>query len=132
MKLSGLFILSCFLLPACVFAADNKRIITAEQWAVPRSAETLITMPALRDTIHEMQALPGNRLLVRHPSGDEGILWVSELRSWLVSLGISSQSIELIPGTEQNHIELDVIQASFDSNQTINNNSRSLDSSGGS
>ena len=116
MKFSVFVFLSCFLYAAASQAADNKRVITAEQWAVPRTAETVINMPVLRKTINEMQAFPGNRLLIRHPSGDEGVLWVSELRSWLVSLGISSQSMELIPGSEQNHIELSVIQASFDQN----------------
>ena len=116
MKLSVFAFLSYFICTAVSQAADNKLVITAEQWAVPRTAETLINMPVLRKTINDMQAFPGNRLLIRHPGGDEGVLWVSELRSWLVSLGISSQSMELVPGSEQNHIELSVIQASFDQN----------------
>lgn len=116
MKLSVFAFLVYVLCAAVTQAAENKRVLTAEQWAVPRTAETLINMPVLRETINEMQAFPGNRLLIRHPGGDEGVLWVSELRSWLVSLGISSQSMELIPGSEQNHIELSVIQASFEQN----------------
>ena len=104
------------------YSAESKRVITAEQWAVPRSAETLIAMPALRETINEMQTFPGNRLLIRHPGGEEGVLWVSELRSWLVSLGISSQSIELVPGSEQNIIELSVIHAAYDTDKSISEN----------
>ena len=116
MKLLVILLFSNLLIVTASQAADNKRIITSEQWAVPRTAETVINMPALRETINEMQAFPGNRLLIRHPGGDEGVLWVSELRSWLVSLGIASQSMELIPGSDQNHIELSVIQASFEQN----------------
>lgn len=118
MKLSVIFFLAYFLISATAFAADDKHILTAEQWAVPRSAETLIAMPVLRQTINAMQAFPGNRLMIKHPSGDEGVLWVSELRSWLVSLGISSEKIELVPGSEQNHIELSVIQAAFNVNES--------------
>ena len=124
MKFSVIFFLSFIFSTATGFAADNKRVLTAEQWSVPRSAESLIAMPALRQTIHEMQAFPDNRLQIKHPSGDEGILWVSELRSWLVSLGISSESIELVPGSENNHIELSVIQASFDNNVSSENGGR--------
>jgi hypothetical protein len=116
MKLSIILFSSFMLFVTASQAADNMRIITAEQWAVPRTAETIINMPVLRETINEMQAFPGNRLLIRHPGGDEGVLWVSELRSWLVSLGISSKSMELVPGSDQNHIELSVIQDSFEQN----------------
>jgi hypothetical protein len=92
-------------------SADPAYIITAEQWAVPRSAEVLLKMPALRTAIQTMQATPGNRLLIRYPGGDEGALWMSELRSWLISLGVSSQKIESVPGSEVNQIELDIISS---------------------
>jgi hypothetical protein len=116
MKISTIVFLGYIFLTAVCQAADNIRIITAEQWAVPRSAETVINMPPIRETINQMQAFPGNRLLIRYPGGEEGVLWVSELRSWLVSLGISSQAMELVPGSEINQIELSVIQKSFDKN----------------
>lgn len=103
-----LFILS-FLLNTSAALAESKHIITAEQWAVPRSAEVLINMPALKNAIHNMQSFPGSRLLIRYPGGDEGALWNSEFRSWLISLGISSQMMESIPGSEANQLELEVI-----------------------
>jgi len=107
------------LLNTSVVLAESKQFITAEQWAVPRSAEVLINMPALKNTIDTMQALPGSRLLIRYPGGDEGDLWLSELRSWLISLGISSQMIESIPGSEANQIELDVISPLPEANNQI-------------
>lgn len=116
MKFSVFVFLGYILATAVSQSADSTRIITAEQWAVPRSAETIINMPPIREIINHMQTLPGNRLLIRYPGGEEGVLWVSELRSWLVSLGISSQTMELVPGSEQNQIELSVIQQSFDKN----------------
>lgn len=106
----SLFILLVFINTSVVFA-ESRHIITAEQWAVPRSAEVLINMPAVKNAINNMQVLPGSQLLIRYPGGDEGALWLSELRSWLISLGISSQRIESTPGSEANQIELDVISA---------------------
>lgn len=114
MKYSVFLFLSYLLYSTASQAAENIRVITAEQWSVPRTAETVINIPPIRQTINEMQAFPRNRLLIRYPGGDEGVLWVSELRSWLVSLGISSQSMELVPGSEKNQIELSVIQQTFD------------------
>ncbi len=123
MKFFTIVIFSFFLSTAPAIAVDKKRILTAEQWAVPRSAEALIAMPAIRQTINEMQAFPDNRLLIKHPGGDEGSLWVSELRSWLVSLGVSSQTIELVPGSEQNHIELSVIRAAMNTSNAVSDSS---------
>lgn len=84
--------------------------ITAEQWAVPRSAENLVAMPGLNNAVQAMQASRGSRLLIRFPGGDEGTLWLSELRSWLISLGISSSQIETVPGGEPGRIELEVLR----------------------
>jgi hypothetical protein len=88
---------------------NTSHIISNEQWSVPRSAEVVIQMPAIRQAVQEMQATPHSHLLIRYPGGDEGTLWLSELRSWLVSLGIPSQLIETTPGSELNQIELEVI-----------------------
>ena len=97
-------------------AAGTKRIISAEQWAVPRSAEVLIKLPALNEIIQEMQALPDSHLLIHYPGGDDGEVWLSELRSWLISLGIASNMIESIPGSEANQIELEVISPLLEPN----------------
>lgn len=101
---------------SAALATESKYIITAEQWAVPRSAEVLLSMPALKKAIQHMQSFPGSRLLIRYPGGDEGALWHSELRSWLVSLGLSSGLIESTPGSEANQLELEVIPPVADVN----------------
>ena len=37
-------------------------------------------------------------------------MWVNELQSWLVALGVSSEQMELIPGSSrQTVIEIDVV-----------------------
>jgi hypothetical protein len=99
------------LVPAgMVQALDTSHILTAEQWAVPRNVETIIQMPALASAMAELQATPGGRLLIRYPGGDAGTLWMTELHSWLVSLGLSSADMERVPGSANSQvIELEVL-----------------------
>ncbi len=93
-----------------VVAASPVHHLTSEQWAVPRSAETIINMPALAAAMNDMRANPGGRLLIRYPGGDAGTLWMNELRSWLASLGIPSSKIETVPGSANGQvIEMEVL-----------------------
>lgn len=104
-----LFVL--LLVPAgMVQALETSHILTAEQWAVPRNVESIIQMPALASAMAELQATPGGRLLIRYPGGDAGTLWMTELHSWLVSLGLSSADMERVPGSPNSQvIELEVL-----------------------
>lgn len=87
-------------LPCALFAADEKYLLTHEQWSVPKQADDVLNMPAITKVFSAMQKFPEGRLLIRYPGGDEGTLWAHELRSWLVSLGISRKNIELRPGSK--------------------------------
>ena len=93
-----------------VQALETSHILTADQWAVPRNVETIIQMPALANAMADLQATPGGRLLIRYPGGDAGTLWMNELHSWLVSLGLSSADMERVPGSANSEvIELEVL-----------------------
>ncbi|HID49327.1 MAG TPA: hypothetical protein EYP40_06925 [Chromatiales bacterium] len=60
--------------------------------------------------MQNLRATPGGRLLLRYPGGDAGTLWMNELRSWLVSLGVPSHRIETVPGSpDTGIIELEVL-----------------------
>ena len=88
-------------------------ILTSSEWNVPRTTKTVLDMPALRKTIHAYGKHAGSRIQIHYPGGDEGSLWASELRSWLVSLGIASAHIDLLPGTRKpGQIELQVVTSS--------------------
>lgn len=77
-----------------VSATGPVRIITADDWARPRSGSSLVEMPALKDTVRDyLAAGTGQRIVIRHPRGEEGVLWAEELRGWLVSLGVPSDDI---------------------------------------
>ena len=107
-----------------VQALETSHILTAEQWAVPRNVETIIQMPALTSAMAELQATPGGRLLIRYPGGDAGTLWMNELHSWLVSLGLSSTDMERVPGSANSQvIELEVLPSASKPVQVPNTNS---------
>ena len=116
------FLFGLLLVPAgMVQALETSHILTAEQWAVPRNVETIIQMPALASAMAELQATPGGRLLIRYPGGDAGSLWMTELHSWLVSLGVASADMERVPGSPNSQvIELEVLPPLDRSGQLLN------------
>lgn len=112
------FIFGVFLLyMSCVnagYAAELYKL-THEQWFLPKKAETVLQMTAIRSTLAEFEKSPSSELLILYPGGDEGTLWANEVKAWLVSLGISSRQIELRPGSsDSNIIEMRVDSPIFD------------------
>ena len=96
---------------AFVFAGEKNYILTAQQWNIPRTASSILRMPALQDAMHEFQSSSDNQLLIKYPGGDEGTLWAYELRGWLISLGVASGHIELVPGSSKtDQLEISVIK----------------------
>jgi hypothetical protein len=102
--------------------------ISAQHWAMPRQAESLTNLPPLARVISRFRnSPPGSHLLIRYPGGDEGSLWLNELKSWLVALGIGSKDMELVPGSsQQTVIELEVIENNNDISGIGNNNRDSM------
>lgn len=83
-------------------AAENAvHYLDAAQWNIPRDVQSILAMPALQAVMHDFSHRPHARLQIKYPGGDEGTLWSSEVRSWLVSLGIPLERIELVPGASQ-------------------------------
>ena len=95
-----------------VSAVESVRIISADDWARPRSGESLVQRSALKQTVREYLSKSeagGQRILIRHPRGEEGVLWAEELRGWLVSLGIPSDDVAVSPeSTRVDALELAV------------------------
>lgn len=87
-------------LAAGAYAADDvPAVITAAEWAQPRSGEALLRHPALRQAVTQLQASGTALLEIRYPGGDSGSLWARELQAWLVALGVESARIRLVPGS---------------------------------
>ncbi len=89
-------------------ADDSIYQISAEEWARPRHGDVLVQQPGLRSAVKQWINEPHGRIEIRFPGGEEGELWVTELRDWLVALGVPSASIEAHPGS--GHVDrIDVI-----------------------
>ncbi|VAW94704.1 hypothetical protein MNBD_GAMMA21-3032 [hydrothermal vent metagenome] len=96
------------------FADSKIHILTSQQWNIPREASSIIEMSAIRAAMHDLQSNKKGKMLIKYPGGDVGTLWAHELRSWLISLGLSEKFIELVPGSSNpNQIELVVIKPPY-------------------
>ncbi len=103
-----LFLLLVIALPV---SAETVWTLTAAEWARPRHGEWLVAHPALSAALDKLQQSPHNRLRLRYPGGDEGVLWAEELQAWLVALGLESERIEKLPGSGgEAAIQLEVIE----------------------
>lgn len=100
------------LLWAPFVSAETVQVITADDWARPRSGESLVQMPALKHTVRaylEVDERRGRQIVIRHPRGEEGVLWAEELRGWLVALGVPSDHVVVGPAsTRVDAVELAV------------------------
>lgn len=82
------FIVVTLLLATSGAGAEPACEVTAEEWSRPRSAAMVVALPGVRDCVARWQADPRQRLVIVHAAGEEGALWASELRDWLVALGV--------------------------------------------
>lgn len=92
-----------------LFAADVE-LLHANEWSVPKQSTTILAMPAIHKSMNKLQKNVNTVLKIKYPGGDEGTLWVNELRSWLIALGLSSTRIDLVQGSAiSTTIELEVL-----------------------
>lgn len=106
-RLRACHFLGALLLAPAVLAADTDFRLDGAEWARPRSAEAVTAMPTVRDAVRAWGQTPGAELVVRHPSGEAGLLWGEELRAWLVALGVPGDAVVLaVGGGLEDEIEL--------------------------
>ena len=78
-------------------------VLGAEQWEIDRNGNSIVRLPvlntAVRQWIKRYNRQPQVVLTLRYPGGEEGEFWVQELADWLVSLGIPSSHIVMVPGS---------------------------------
>ena len=103
LKLISSLGLASLLLIAGGAAANTIRMFTlsADEWARPRSGEVIPELASVRAAVSYWGRGADAILVIRHPGEDSGELWAAELRDWLISLGVPSDYIRLIPGTQE-------------------------------
>ena len=75
-------------------------VVGADDWARPRSGDVIAEFEALRAAVDYWDKLDNALIVVRYPGEDSGELWAAELRDWLISLGVPSDYIRLVAGTQ--------------------------------
>ncbi len=92
---SLLFTLALMPLVHAQAAADpHSYSLSAEQWALSRSGDSLIRLAAVRDVMADWLATPKAKLRIQYSGSDAASLWAGELSDWLVALGIPADRIE--------------------------------------
>lgn len=99
---SKLILLLILGLSASAIQASSLRIFTisADEWARPRSGTVIAEFEAVRAAVGYWEKAFDHSILIRYPGEDSGEIWASELRDWLVSLGIPMDYINLVPGSQ--------------------------------
>ena len=109
MPMKTLTFLSLLLISPLTMAETAQWVLSADAWARPRDGQSVARMSPLPEVISSWSENDGQRLLIRYPGGEEGLLWAHELRSWLVALGVPLDDQELVAGSHQaDRIELEL------------------------
>ena len=78
-------------------------VLLAEQWEVGQDGNQILQIPVLKSLMQKwVQQYDANNVLrieLQYPGGEEGELWVQELADWLVSMGLPSKYIFMVPGS---------------------------------
>jgi hypothetical protein len=92
----------CLVLLSLTAQASTSRIfvLSADEWARPRSGAVIAEFEALRAAVSYWDKVDNAGIIVRYPGEDSGELWAAELRDWLISLGVPSDYIRLVAGTQ--------------------------------
>ena len=97
-----LILIPLLLLTLLPVSANSLRIFSlgADEWARPRSGPVIPHFNTLRSAIDYWEKGTNAAILIRYPGEDSGEIWASELRDWFISLGIPSDYIMLVPGSQ--------------------------------
>jgi hypothetical protein len=92
----------CLVLLSLTAQASTSRtfVLSADEWARPRSGAVIAEFEALRAAVSYWDKVDNAGIIVRYPGEDSGELWAAELRDWLISLGVPSDYIRLVAGTQ--------------------------------
>ena len=75
--------------------ADAECAVSAAEWSRPRSAAMVRALPGVRECVRAWLADRKRHVVLVSTPDEEGRLWASELRDWLVALGVPSAAVEL-------------------------------------
>ena len=101
MKPGNSILFALLLAIAMPLKANSLRIfvLSADEWARPRTGAVIAEFGALRAAMSYWEKGLDSVILIRYPGEDSGEIWASELRDWMISLGVPSDYITLASGS---------------------------------
>lgn len=96
---SMLCLLLVLLTAPSIVQAEEELTISAEQWEVTRQGERLVELQPVRQLVKQWSRTEDKMIELQYPGGEEGELWVNELKDWLISLGVASKYQLIVPGS---------------------------------
>lgn len=107
----------CLMTNGAVYA--ERLAVPAELWEKPRSGESIIAQPVVRESVATLLAQPTARLLIQHGRSDESVLQAEELRAWLIALAVDGSRIELkSDGDHRQGLNLELVGITVEDKQT--------------
>ncbi len=103
-----------------ILAKEVSVALQAETWDISRHGEVLLKVPALSQVMKKWMLNPQQKIELRYPGGEEGELWVEELKGWLVALGVPSNVIQISPGSHAEDV-IDIVLLELQNKKTENN-----------
>lgn len=76
--------------------------LNEEQWDLVKQGEQLLQMPVMQQMVDRWSSLSSEQVYaieLRYPGGEEGQLWVEDLKDNLISMGIPSKYLIAVPGS---------------------------------
>ncbi len=105
------FIILLAMMSVAESRAAERLYLSGAEWSKPRSGSMVIALPAVNHAVRELIGRPTAVLTLYYPGGDVGAYWAEELRGWLIALGISSDRIDMVPGSgEADMIAIEVVE----------------------
>ena len=83
-----------------VIAFDvQESVITRSEWPEYENGPTLLSLPALQDTLTRFQERPQQSITIRHPGGDAGRQWGQTVHQWFVAFGVPLEYLSMEAGS---------------------------------
>lgn len=86
---------------ACLSAAPAwaTEYISRQEWPEIQRAIQVTQYARIAGIVNEFDRTEGSHIVILHPGGAAGHDWATEIRDWLVALGIPGRMIALRPGS---------------------------------
>lgn len=93
----------------CSVVAQGAEELPPELWDRPRSAQSVMAQPVIRQAVLALQSRSDARLRIVHGTRQESVLQAEELRAWLIALAVEDTRVQLRAETAAAVIRLEIV-----------------------